>query len=181
MKRIEIILSGSGGQGLLLAGLILAEAALKAGWHVAQSQSHGPEARGGASKSEVIISDEEINYPQAEQADVLLVMNEESCAKYLPKVKEGGLVLADRTYVSKLSSSTAKIVSLSITKTARERLGKTMVANMVALGALVTIFKEVPADLVEQVLVKRAPPGTEKINREAFQIGRQLAEKEVFT
>jgi len=175
MKRIEVILSGSGGQGLILAGIILADAALLAGWRAVQTQSYGPEARGGASKSEVIISDEEIDFPKVERADVLLAMNQESCAKYISAVKESGLVIVDSTYVARLPATPAKTVSLPLTKVARERLGKTVVANMTALGALVTFLKEIPSDLAEQALVKRVPAGTQEINREAFWLGRELA------
>lgn len=175
MKRIEVILSGSGGQGLILAGIVLAEAALLAGWQAVQTQSYGPEARGGASRSEVIISDEEIEYPKVERADVLLAMNQESCDKYVSAVKAGGLVIVDSTYVSRLPATPAKIVSLPVTKTARERLGKTVVANMTALGALVTFLPEIPPALAVQALAERVPPGTEEINREAFWLGRELA------
>lgn len=175
MKRIEIILSGSGGQGLILAGIVLAEAALLAGWRAVQTQSYGPEARGGASRSEVIISDEEIEYPKVEQADILLAMNQESCDKYISAVKENGLVIVDSTFISRLPATPARVVSLPVTKTARERLGKTVVANMTALGALVTFLEEIPPGLAEQVLVTRVPDGTQEINREAFGLGRELA------
>lgn len=175
MKRIEVILSGSGGQGLILAGIVLAEAALLAGWRAVQTQSYGPEARGGASKSEVIISDEEIEYPRVERADVLLAMNQESCAKYISAVKESGLVIVDSTYVSRLPATPARIVSLPVTKTARERLRKTAVANMAALGALIAFLKEIPPSLAVQALTERVPPGTEEINQEAFWLGGELA------
>lgn len=174
MKRIEIILSGSGGQGLILAGIILAQAALTAGWQVVQTQSYGPEARGGASRSEVIISNEEIAYPRVEQADFLLAMNQEACAKYISAVKKTGLVLVDSTFVTRLPATTTKIISLPITKTVRERLGKTFVANMAALGALVAFLTEISPVVVEQALVERVPAGTEEVNREAFRLGIEL-------
>ncbi len=175
MKRIEVILSGSGGQGLILAGIVLAEAALLAGWRVVQTQSYGPEARGGASRSEVIISDEEIEYPRVERADVLLAMNQESCEKYVSAVKAGGLVIVDSTYVSQLPSASVKIVSLPVTKAVRERLGKPVAANMAALGALIAFLPEIPPALAVQALAERVPPGTEEINRQAFWLGGELA------
>ncbi len=175
MKRIEVVLSGSGGQGLILAGIVLAEAALAAGWRAVQTQSYGPEARGGASKSEVILSDVEIDYPKVERADVLLAMNQESCDKYIAGVKENGLVIIDRTFVSGLPASPARIISLPITKTVKERLGKVIVANMAALGVLVAHLPEIPPDIAERALLKRVPPGTDLINRDAFRIGMELA------
>ena len=177
MKRIEIILGGSGGQGLILAGIVLAEAALLAGWRAVQTQSYGPEARGGASRSEVIISDEEIEYPKVEQADILLAMNQESCDKYVSAVKAGGLAIVDSTYVSRLPSAPVRVISLPVTKTVRERLQKPVTANMAALGALVTLLAEIiPPALAEQALAEKVPAGTQEINREAFRLGRELAE-----
>ena len=173
--RKEIILSGSGGQGLILAGIVLAEAALLAGLRAVQTQSYGPEARGGASRSEVIISDEEIDYPKVERADLLLAMNQESCDKFIGAVKETGLAVVDSTYVLKLPAAAVRIVSLPVTQMTKERLGKIIVANMAALGALAHFLEEVPFKLVEQALVQRVPRGTEEINREAFRLGLELA------
>src|SRR5512139_2762594 len=100
MERYEIRLSGSGGQGLILAGVILAEAAgIHDGKYVCQTQSYGPEARGGASKAEVIISDEEIDYPKAMKPDLLLAMNQRSCDTYLFDLKPNGVLVVDSTFV----------------------------------------------------------------------------------
>ncbi len=83
MERYEIRLSGTGGQGLIFAGIILAEAAgIHDGKYVCQTQSYGPEARGGASKAEVVISDREIDYPEAIKPDLLLAMSQKSCDAY---------------------------------------------------------------------------------------------------
>src|SRR4030066_2016765 len=94
--RFEIRLAGSGGQGLILAGIILAEAAgIYDGKFVCQTQSYGPAARGGASKAEVVISDGEIDYPKAIQPDVLLAMNQKSLDAFSSDLKPGGLLLVD--------------------------------------------------------------------------------------
>lgn len=95
MEFREFRLSGSGGQGLILAGIILAEAALKDGKNVVQSQSYGPEARGGASKAEVIISDKDINYPKVEKCDVLLALTQKAYDKYISTLKTGGVLIKD--------------------------------------------------------------------------------------
>lgn len=175
--RKEIILSGSGGQGLILAGIVLAEAALLAGLQAVQTQSYGPEARGGASRSEVIIGDGEIDYPKVERADLLLAMNQEACDKFIGAVKETGLAVVDSTYVSELPAVAFRVVSLPITQATKERLGKAIVANMAALGALVYFLEEVPLALAEQAIAQRVPRGTEEINRQAFRLGRELAEE----
>ena len=103
--RYEIRLSGSGGQGLILMGIVLAEAiGIFEGKHVAQTQSYGPEARGGSSKSEVIVSDEEIDYPKAMKLDLLLAMNQKSCDEFYLDLKPGGLLIVDSTFVKQIPS-----------------------------------------------------------------------------
>ena len=137
MSRYEIRLAGSGGQGLILAGVILAEAAgIGDGKFVCQTQSYGPAARGGASKAEVVISDTEIDYPKAIRPDVLLALNQTSLDKYLGDLKPGGVLLVDADLVREVQVEGA--VALPFTRLARE-LGKEMMANIVALGALATI------------------------------------------
>src|SRR5512135_1940393 len=131
----EIRLSGSGGQGLILMGIILAEAiGIYEGRFVAQTQSYGPEARGGSSKSEVIVSDEEIDYPKAMKTDLFLAMNQKSCDEYYTDLKPGGLLIVDSTFVSQLPVS--KAIQIPFTRIAREKFRREMVANIVALGAL---------------------------------------------
>ena len=132
--RYEIRLAGSGGQGLILAGIILAEAAgIYDGKFVCQTQSYGPEARGGASKAEVVISDAEIDYPKAIQPDVLLAMNQKSLDAFSSDLKPGGLLLVDADLVKEAPAS--RVLALPFTRIARE-LGRAMAANIVALGAL---------------------------------------------
>ena len=134
-ERLEIRLAGSGGQGLILAGMILAEAVgIHGGKFVTQTQSYGPEARGGASKSEVVISDQEIDYPQAVKPDVLLCMNQTACDTYIFDVKPGGALIVDSSLVHQLP--TTRAVALPFTKIAREEIGREMMANIVAQGAL---------------------------------------------
>lgn len=174
MLRYEIRLSGSGGQGIITAGIILAEAAgIHEGRFVCQTQSYGPEARGGASKAEVVISDEEIDYPKAVKPDVLLAMNQKSCDAYLFDLKPAGILIVDSTLVKQLP--TTRAVSLPFTRIAREELGKEFVANIVALGALVTLSRVVSAANLEAAVLGRVPPGTEELNRKALQAGFDAA------
>ncbi|SFM71767.1 2-oxoacid:acceptor oxidoreductase family protein [Thermodesulforhabdus norvegica] len=173
--RYELRLSGSGGQGLILAGIILAEAAgIYDGKYVCQTQSYGPEARGGASKSEVVISDEEIDYPKAIKPDVLLAMNQKSCDAYFYDLKPGGMLIVDSTFVKHVP--TTKAIGLPFTAAARRELQKEMVANVVALGALVTLTGAVSLKSLEAALLNRVPPGTEELNRKALELGINLAQ-----
>jgi 2-oxoglutarate ferredoxin oxidoreductase subunit gamma len=172
-ERKEIRLAGSGGQGLILAGVILAEAVgIHEGKFVAQTQSYGPEARGGASKSEVVISDQEIDYPKAVKPDILLVMNQTACDLYIFDVKPGGILIVDSSLVHHLPTSLA--VALPFTKIARE-LGHEMMANVVALGALATLTGVVSLPSLEAALLARVPPGTKKLNKQALQAGVKAA------
>jgi len=174
MERYEIRLSGSGGQGLIIAGIILAEAAgIYDGKFVCQTQSYGPEARGGASKAEVVISDEAIDYPKAIKPDLLLAMNQRSCDVYFFDLKPTGLLIVDSTHVRQLP--TTKAVEIPFTQIAREQLGNEMVANTVALGTLATITGVVSLKSLEAAVLARVPPGTEELNKKALEAGIEAA------
>ncbi len=175
-KRLEIRLSGSGGQGLILAAIILAEAAgVYDGKYVAQTQSYGPEARGGASKAEVVISDEEIDYPMATRPDLLLAMSQSACDAYYYDLKPEGMLVVDSTLVT--STPTTKAVCIPFTQLARQELGREMAANIVALGALATLVKVVSPEALEAAVLSRAPAGTEELNRRALELGSRKAQE----
>ncbi len=168
-QRYEIRLAGSGGQGLILAGIILAEAAgVYDGKFVCQTQSYGPEARGGASKAEVVISDSEIDYPKAIEPDVLLAMNQKSLDAFLADLKPEGLLLVDADLVGEFPVSRA--VALPFTRIARD-LGRVMAANIVALGALAELTKAVNLQSLEAAILARVPKGTEDLNKQALAAG----------
>ena len=173
----EVRLSGSGGQGLILAGIILAEAAIIDGQNVVQTQSYGPAARGGASKAEVIISPEEIDYPKVERPDVFLGLNQESVLKYMTGCKENALAIVDSGLVNHVPPSKARVYSLPITETARKQVGRELVANVVALGALSALSDMVSKESVTTALLRRVPKGTEDMNRKALELGFGLAEQ----
>ena len=176
--RYEVRLSGAGGQGLLLIGKVMAEAAaVYDGKNATQSQSYGPEARGGASKSEVIISDEEIDYPKATEIDFLLALTQESCDKYSGDLKPGGILLVDTTFVSRTPEGQFKIYSAPITQKAKDVLGSATVANVVALGMISALTSVVTSESIESAILARVPKGTEDLNTKAFQLGRTLVEE----
>lgn len=174
-KTWEFRLSGSGGQGLILAGVILADAAVREGKNAVQSQSYGPEARGGASKAEVIISLDEIDYPKVVVPDVVLVMSQEAADKYAATVKKNGFVVVDSTYVRKLPPVPGEVYSFPISRLARERVGKELVANALALGILVGLSGAVSPQAVKEALLARVPKGSEAQNLQALELGLELA------
>ena len=174
--RYEIRLSGSGGQGLILMGIILAEAiGVYDGKCVAQTQSYGPEARGGSSKSEVVVSDEEIDYPKAMKPDLLLAMNQKSCDEFYPDLKPDGILIVDSTFVRQVP--TPKAFQVPFTRIAREKFKREVVANIVALGALTQLTPMVSAKAVEAAVLARVPKGTEKLNRDALKAGMVAAKR----
>jgi 2-oxoglutarate ferredoxin oxidoreductase subunit gamma len=171
-KRFEIRFSGSGGQGLITAGIIMAEAAsIIEGKHAVQSQSYGPEARGGASKSEVIISDGPIDYPKATIVDACLAMTQESADKYASGIKDGGVLLLDSEFVKREPQGNFRIVKFPIMRTAKEDLGREIVANVVALGAMVALTGAVSREAGEQAVLSKVPEAFIELNKKAYNLG----------
>ncbi len=174
--RIEIRLAGEGGQGMILAGIILAEAAcIYDNKNAIQTQIYGPEARGGASKAEVIISQGEIDYPEVICADVLVALSQEACDKYATNLKKNGLLIVDADHVGRVSVNSA--IKAPITHLAVEATGKAITANVVALGVLVGLTGVVARAAIEKAVLARAPKGTEELNRLALEKGFEFAAK----
>ena len=173
-NKQEIRLGGSGGQGIIMAAIVLAEAAgIFDGHQVSQTQSYGPEARGGVCKAEVVISDIPIDYPKVTSPDYLLAMNQASVNTYFKDLRESGLLIVDSTFVDTLP--TGKVIPIPFTKIARELFGTDMVANMVALGALVYLSGCVSIDSIEAAVKARVPAGTEELNIKALRAGVESA------
>ncbi len=174
MQRYEIRLSGSGGQGLIFAGIVLAEAAgIYDGKFVCQTQSYGPESRGGASKAEVVISDEEIDYPKSVKPDLLLAMNQKSCDSYFFDLKPKGILVVDSTFVHQIP--TTRATTIPFTQLAREKLGKEIGANIIALGAIAVLSGIVSLKSLEAALMNRVPKGSGDFNRKALKLGIEAA------
>ena len=173
---VEIRFSGSGGQGILLAAAIVAEAAAAQGEHVVQTQSYGPEARGGASKAEVIVAHDEIDYPEVLTPDISLVLSQAAYDKYAGDTAAGGLLVYDSGLVDPAGAPESwTLCGLPFTQAAADELGKTVVANIVSLGAFVAVSEVLPADAVEQAVVNRVPERFRELNAEAFRLGLRLA------
>jgi 2-oxoglutarate ferredoxin oxidoreductase subunit gamma len=170
--RLEVRLAGSGGQGIISAGLMLAVATcIYEDRNAVQTRSYGPESRGGACKSEVVISDGEIDFPIVTEPDVLVVMSQEAYNTYVDTVKKGGTLLLDSDMVPKEKVvSHMRIFKVPATKIAEE-VGKTLVANVVMLGALTSITNLVSAKSMKKSILSTIPRGTEKLNLEAFKRG----------
>ncbi len=176
MARYEVRLAGEGGQGMILAGLILAEAAVMFDHkNACQTQSYGPEARGGASKSEVVIDEDEIDYPKVIAADALLAMSQEGCDKYYHDLKREGVLIVDAVNVRRVPTSRA--YSVPITAIAEETTGRSITANVVGLGLLVGLTGIVSREALRSAVSARAPRGTEELNLKALAAGFETADE----
>jgi 2-oxoglutarate ferredoxin oxidoreductase subunit gamma len=175
-ERYEIRFSGSGGQGLITAAVVFADAVgVYDGRYVCQTQSYGPEARGGKSKAEVVISRSPIDYPKALELDLLLAMNQAACDAYFFDLKPNGLLVVDSGLVEQ--HPTSRIIAIPFTQIAREEIGRELVANMVALRAVGLLSGQVDLDNLEKALLDRVPKGTEEMNSKALQRGIEEAGK----
>ena len=174
--RYEVRLSGLGGQGLILAGRLLAEAAaLHDHKFATQTQSYGPESRGGDSRSDVVISDDPIDYPHIIRADLLLAMSQMACDRNFYSLKRSGFLVVDGDMVENVPTNQAYVVP--ITRLAQEQVGRTVVANVVALGILVALSGIVSRRAVAAAVLAGTPKGTEKLNRKALEVGFRVGDE----
>lgn len=172
MKRHRIIFSGSGGQGIITASIIIAEAAvLYENLNAVQVQSYGPEARGGATRADVIISDKQIRFPKVIQPNILVCLTQQAYDKFSGTIRPGGLLLVDSHFVTPGSRVDAKQISLDMYKAIMDDIGNPVVFNICMLGSLLGLTKIIKPASVMEVLNTRVPPDFLDINRKALKIG----------
>jgi 2-oxoglutarate ferredoxin oxidoreductase subunit gamma len=180
--RFEIRLAGSGGQGVILAAVIIGQAAAlkEEGLNSVQTQAYGPEARGGASKSEVVIARGEIDYPKAANPNLQVILTQHACDEYVHDTVPGGTVILDDFFVREKPDIDAEIYSLPIVRTARDVIGREIVTNMVALGAAARVLEAkglVRPKSIKATILENVPKGTEELNSKAFDEGYKLIPK----
>jgi 2-oxoglutarate ferredoxin oxidoreductase subunit gamma len=171
--RKEIRIAGFGGQGIVLAGRILGEAAINSGYKAVQTQSYGPESRGGAARSEVVISDGSVDYPRVMDADVLVVLSQPGYDKYSSDIRKKALVIVDADLVETKGKNLKKV---PFTKIA-DKLGRKIVANIVMLGYLTGVMNVIPKKKMVDTIKENIPKGTERLNLKAFEKGYNLGRK----
>lgn len=174
-KNYEIRLSGSGGQGLILAGIILAKAAVHDKHRTTQTQSYGPESRGGYSRADVIISDTEIFFPEATSFDCLLALTQEACDKYIFDLKEQGALIVDTSFVKNLSVVSEYTYEVPFTDLAQEKLGSPITTNIISLAFLVRITKVVKEESLKKAIEESVKPAFISLNMKAMELGFELA------
>jgi len=175
--RVEIRFAGFGGQGIIKSGIIAAAAAcIYSGKNAVQTQSYGPESRGGACKSEVVVSEEEIDFPKVVEPDMLVVMSQHAYNEYAENVKVGGTIIMDPDMIPhEKVLSNVRVFRIPATKIAEE-LGRKIVANIVMLGALVAVTDILDKDAVKESIKANIPKGTEELNLTAFEKGYEYGE-----
>jgi 2-oxoglutarate ferredoxin oxidoreductase subunit gamma len=170
--RTEIRLSGSGGQGIILAATLLADAAMLAGKQVVQTQSYGPEARGGASKAEVIIADDEIDFPEVRRADVTLCLSQAAFDRYDGQARPGGVVVYDEGLVEAgQGAAERELWRAPFTRLAVETLGKAVIANVLALAALAMHTGIIDRSALDAAIAARLPERLVGLNLRAVEVG----------
>lgn len=176
-KYIEVRLSGSGGQGLVLAGIVLANAAVIDRKKVTQTQSYGPESRGGASRADVIISNHDIYFPEATRFDYLLALTQEACDKFLFDLKEDGFLIVDNSLVKNIALVGSTVYELPFTEIALQKLGSPLPTNILSLSFLVKISEIVSEKALQESIKQNVKRSFVDINLKAMKLGFDLARK----
>ena len=177
MQRVRMVFSGSGGQGVITAAIIFAEAAvIHEGLNATQSQAYGAAARGGATRTDIIISEDEINYPKVIQPNVLVCLTQEAYTSYAAIIRPGGLLLSDARFVKTARKVDARQVELPMYRQVMDTIGKPIVFNICMLGAVVALTELVRPESIMNVLEQRIPSGFVEMNRQALELGIELAQ-----
>lgn len=176
MKKLtRIVFSGSGGQGVITAAIILAEAAvIYEGLNATQSQSYGAAARGGATRSDIIISQDDIDFPVVIQPNVLVCLTQEAYSAFSSIIRPGGMLLTDSRFVQQAKKVDAKQLELPMYEQVMEQIGKPIVFNICVLGALVGLTGMIRPDSLLLTIKDRVPRDYVTMNTQAFEIGLDL-------
>jgi 2-oxoglutarate ferredoxin oxidoreductase subunit gamma len=172
MQLTEIRIAGFGGQGVILSAMVIGKAAsIFERGYATLTQSFGPEARGGASSAQVILSDEPVLYPYVAQPDILVVMSQEAYTKFEPTLKDKGVLIVeeDMVRISGIKSG-VRVYGVPATRLAEE-LGKRMVLNIVMVGFFAAITGLLTPDSLRKAVADSVPPATRELNLRAFDKG----------
>jgi 2-oxoglutarate ferredoxin oxidoreductase subunit gamma len=174
--RFEIRLSGTGGQGIVTLGKILGFGlSIEEGYNVAQTQSYGPEARGGASRADLVISSQPISYPKTESIDLLVALSQEACYKFYRFLKPKGILLVDTGLVTQ--PPTNVYLGLPFTQMAGEQIKVPQAMNVVVLGALTYLLPFATEPAIQSALKANLPAKILDVNKKAFELGYGEAKK----
>jgi 2-oxoglutarate ferredoxin oxidoreductase subunit gamma len=173
-ELVGVRFGGSGGQGVILMGVILAMAGARDHRYVVQTQSYGPEARGGYSRSDVIISDAPIDYPELEYAELLVALSQAAADEYVAMLRPDGILVYDSENVTAVPPFKGERFGIPFTRLALEETGRTQTANILTLGAVAGITGVVTVESLRKAVLLMVPTGTEEINEKALARGLAL-------
>ena len=173
-ERYEMRFAGSGGQGIILISVILAEAAVIAGKQAVQSQSYGPEARGGLCKAETILSNGTIWFSKVTKPNFLFALTQASLNKYSAELAENWVLVTDTSLEVPAALDSSRVLKLPVLDTAKDKVGKLMTANIVAVGAINRLLGLVDEESLKEAVLKHIPAGTEELNGKALAEGAAL-------
>lgn len=177
MERCRLVFSGSGGQGVITAAILIAEAAvLHEDLNAVQSQAYGPAARGGASRSDVIISESSINFPKVIEPNVLVCLTQEAYDKFSSVIRPGGFLLTDTQFVTTNRRIDARQIELPMYAAVMEKIGKPIVFNICVLGAVLALTNVLAPESIMKALKSRMPAEFLAMNQHALELGIQLGE-----
>lgn len=179
MEKCRLVFSGAGGQGVITAAVLLAEAAVAhAGLNAVQTQSYGAQARGGAARSDVIIWDRPIHFPRVIQSNVLVCLTQAAFNKYHPAIRPGGVLITDSGLVTVEKNVDARSVALPLSETVRKKRGKTVVLNICMLGAVAAITHIIDPEAIRKVIESRFAEHLQDINFQALDLGVELGREQ---
>jgi 2-oxoglutarate ferredoxin oxidoreductase subunit gamma len=176
--RYRIVFSGAGGQGVVTASILLAEAAVfQEGWNAVQTQSYGPEARGSTTRADVILSPGEINYPKVIQPNILVCLSQDAYDRYSSIIRPGGLLLTDSHHIRQRANMDARQLELPLFETVREALGTAQPLNLCMLGAMVNVTRVVGLQALQAAVSRRFSGEAGERNLRALELGGELADR----
>ncbi|MGE5647971.1 MAG: 2-oxoacid:acceptor oxidoreductase family protein [Acidobacteriota bacterium] len=175
MQLTEIRIAGFGGQGVILSAMVIGKAAsIFEGGYATLTQSFGPEARGGASSAQVILSDQPVLYPYITQPDILVVMSQEAFTKFSPELKDDGILIVEEDLVRLAKLKTGvRVYGVPATRIAEE-LGKRMVLNIVMTGFFGAVTGLISPGSLKKAVADSVPPATRELNLKAFEKGYEF-------
>lgn len=180
MSRVRLVFSGSGGQGVITAAIILAEAAvIYEGMNATQSQSYGAAARGGSTRSDIIISESEINFPGVTQPNVLVCLTQDAYNSYSSIIRPGGTLLTDSRHVQTTRKVDAKQIELPMYENVMAEIGKPVVFNICVLGSLIGITELIRPESVMAAVADRVPKDFIELNTRAFELGLTMGREQL--
>ena len=175
MNRTEILIGGVGGQGVILAGILLGTAAtLFENKKAVQTQAYSSEQRGGMARAEVILSDEPVTDPQVRRPDILIALAQDAVNRHLKKIKASGLLVMDSDLVKEVSPGDFQTLKIPATSLAENELGSIIVANLILLGGLIKKTGLLSVGAMEKAIQANVPPKAKEMNLKAFRRGMEF-------